>query len=64
MEDEPRNHTEERTERFRDLLKEWREVATAATEEAEEFARRKPGTALAGAFLAGWIASRFLGRRG
>jgi len=44
------------------LFADWMGMAKAAVEEAEKFAKEKPVTAAAGAFVLGWLAGSLFKR--
>ena len=48
-------------EHFADLVRDWRIVTSRLLEEAEQFARERPGVALTTSFFAGFLISRLFG---
>ena len=58
--EEPRKSTEDI---LSDLLRDWRRLSSRLFQEAEEFAKDRPGVALTSTFFIGFILGRMFGRR-
>ena len=50
-------------DRLATLIRDWRVLASRVMEEAEEFAKEKPGVALSSSFFLGFLFGRVFGRR-
>lgn len=62
MDTDTRSNGDKLRESASKLLRDWLDLARAATEEAEKFVREKPVTGAAIAFVTGWILGAALKR--